>query len=190
MPVMRNPPHPGWGLKADFEELRLSTAQAAAAIGVSQTQLSRVMMETRAISPELALRLEVVIGGTAEAWVLMQVAYDISHMRERAANITKGLKRIKAPAAPNNPSPLMIEQTRPWPCRERATGSSGERGDCSIPTWLWQTGGYRSRWIACFITLYERSVLKRYIVLDNMNHVSEAKEYRRNLNHCQFVPIR
>lgn len=96
MPVMSNPPHPGRGLKADFDKLRLSTAQAAAAIGVSKTQLSRVLSGTRAISPELALRLEVVIGGTAEAWLLMQVAHDIAHMRERAAHITKGLKRIRA----------------------------------------------------------------------------------------------
>jgi len=95
---MKNPPHPGRGLKADIQELNLSTIQAAEALGVSRSQLHRVLAGESAISPELALRLETVIGGTAEAWLRMQAAYDAAQVRARAAEITRGLKRIAVPA--------------------------------------------------------------------------------------------
>lgn len=96
--AMKNPPHPGHGLKADLEALNLTTIQAAHALGVSRSQLHRVLAGASAISPELALRLEVVVGGSAEAWLRLQAAYDAAHVRERAAEITKGLKRIEPPA--------------------------------------------------------------------------------------------
>ena len=63
---MRNPPHPGKGLREDLEALNLSVAQAAAALGISRAQLHRVVAGESAISAELALRLETVVGGTAE----------------------------------------------------------------------------------------------------------------------------
>lgn len=106
--TMKNPPHPGQGLKADLDELGLTTAQAASALGVSRAQLHRVLSGGSSVSPELALRLEVVIGGSAEAWLRMQAAYDAAHIRERAADITKGLKRIETPAAPLPDQPRMF----------------------------------------------------------------------------------
>ena len=97
---MKNPPHPGRGLRDDFEALGLSVAQAAEALGVSRAQLHRVVSGESSISPELALRLEVVIGSTADAWLRLQAAYDAAQVRQRAGEITKGLKRIPAVAAP------------------------------------------------------------------------------------------
>jgi addiction module HigA family antidote len=96
---MKNPPHPGRGLKADFEELGLSTAEAAKALGVSRAQLHRVVTGASAVSPELALRLEVVIGSTAENWLRIQADYDAAQVRQRAAEIVKGLKRLDIAAA-------------------------------------------------------------------------------------------
>lgn len=95
---MKNPPHPGRGLKSDFEELGLSVARAADALGCSRSQLHRVVAGTSDISPELALKLEVVIGGTAEAWLRQQAAYDAAQIRRKAEEVTKGLKRIPTPA--------------------------------------------------------------------------------------------
>ena len=91
---MKNPPHPGRGLKREFTALGLSTAQAAEALGISRSQLHRVVGGESAISAELALRLEVVIGSTAEAWMAMQAAHDAAQVRARAGEITKGLKRV------------------------------------------------------------------------------------------------
>lgn len=95
--AMKTPPHPGRHVKGAIEELNLSVAQAAEALGVTRSSLNRVVNGTSSISPEMALRLEVVIGSTADAWLRLQAAYDAAHVRERAEQITKGLKRIPAP---------------------------------------------------------------------------------------------
>jgi len=94
---MKNPPHPGLGLKDEFEALGLSVAQAADALGISRSQLHRVVAGKSNISPELALRLEVVIGSTADAWTRRQAAYDTAQVRRKAGQITHGLKRIVPP---------------------------------------------------------------------------------------------
>jgi len=95
---MKSPVHPGRIVKSALEALDLSVAQAAKALGVSRPQLHRVIKGDSALSPEMALRLEIVIGSTADHWLRMQAAYDAARVRERAAEITKGLKRIAAPA--------------------------------------------------------------------------------------------
>lgn len=87
---MKNPPHPGESLKDDFAELGLSVAAAAAALGISRSQLHRVVAGRSDISPELALRLEVVIGSTADAWLRQQAAYNAAQVRQNADQITKG----------------------------------------------------------------------------------------------------
>ena len=105
---MKNPPHPGRGLKADFDELNLTTAQAAEALGISRNQLHRVVTGQSDISAELALRLEIVIGSTAETWLRMQAAYDAAQVRLRADEIGKGLKRIPVPDAPAPEQPRLV----------------------------------------------------------------------------------
>lgn len=105
---MKNPPHPGTGLKDDFDELGLSVAEAADALGISRSQLHRVVAGKSDISPELALRLEVVIGSTADAWLRRQAAYDAAQVRLRADEITKGLKRIPVPIARSEQQPRLV----------------------------------------------------------------------------------
>lgn len=96
---MKNPPHPGRHIRSAMDELGLSVAQAAAALGVTRSALNRVVNGTSAISPEMALRLEIVIGSTADQWLRLQAAYDAATVRLRAAEIGKGLKRIQLSAA-------------------------------------------------------------------------------------------
>lgn len=94
--MMFRPPHPARALKEELEFLSLSVTQAAKALGVTRSQLYRVLSEASAISPEMALRLETVIGGTAEHWLQMQAAYDAAAVRSRADTITQGLTRFTA----------------------------------------------------------------------------------------------
>ena len=96
--AMLNPPHPGEGIKDDIEALGLTTAQAAEALGVSRQQLYRVLAGKSGISAEMALRLETVIGSTADHWLRLQAAYDLSQARQHKDEITKGLRRL-VPAA-------------------------------------------------------------------------------------------
>ncbi len=84
---MKNPPHPGLGLRDDLAELGLSVAGAAVGLGVTRQQLYNVLKGKSAISPDMALRLEKALGGTAESWLAMQTAYDLAQARLRAADM-------------------------------------------------------------------------------------------------------
>lgn len=94
---MKAPPHPGRHIKSAMDELSLSVAQTAEALGVTRSALNGVVNGTSGVSPEMALRLEIVIGSTAEAWLRLQAAYDAAQVRQRAGEIGKGLKRIPVP---------------------------------------------------------------------------------------------
>jgi addiction module HigA family antidote len=95
---MKNPPHPGVGLKDDIEALGLSVADAAVGLDVTRQQLYRILRGESAISPEMAIRLEKGIGGTAEGWLRMQAAHDLARARKREFKVTK-FRRPPAPEA-------------------------------------------------------------------------------------------
>jgi addiction module HigA family antidote len=94
---MKNPSHPGAGLKDDIEALGLSVAEAAKGLGVTRQQLYRVIKGECAITPEMALRLEKAIGSTADTWLRMQMNYDLAQVRLRASSIK--VKRLAPKAA-------------------------------------------------------------------------------------------
>ena len=94
---MKNPPHPAAGLKEDIEALGLSVAEAARGLGVTRQQLYRVIRGQSGISPEMAVRLEKAIGGTADGWLRMQLDYDLAQIRARAGSIK--VKRLEPKVA-------------------------------------------------------------------------------------------
>ena len=78
---MKNPPHPGgFVLRECIEPLGLTITQAAEALGVSRKTLSELVNEKCGITPEMAVRLEKVFGGTAETWLSQQAQYDLAHV--------------------------------------------------------------------------------------------------------------
>ena len=84
---MKNPPHPGLGLRDDLEALGLSVAGAAVGLRVTRQQLYNVLKGKSAISPDMALRLEKALGGTAESWLTLQTAYDLAQARLRLVDL-------------------------------------------------------------------------------------------------------
>ena len=79
---MKNPPHPGgFVLRQCIEPLGLTTKDAAAALGVTRTRLSELVNGKRGISPEMAVRLSKVFGGSAECWITQQAHYDVAEVR-------------------------------------------------------------------------------------------------------------
>jgi addiction module HigA family antidote len=84
---MKNPPHPGRLVKDNIDDMGLSVAEAAEGLGVTRQQLYRVVNCRSAVSPEMAVRLEKAIGGTADAWLRMQAAYDLAQVRRREGEI-------------------------------------------------------------------------------------------------------
>lgn len=79
--TMKNPPHPGGVvLRQCIEPLGLTITAAATALGVTRTTLSELVNEKRGISPEMAVRLSKVFGGSAESWLTQQVQYELSQV--------------------------------------------------------------------------------------------------------------
>ena len=93
---MKSPPHPGEGLKDDLDALGLTVAEAATALAVTRQQLYKVLRGESGISAEMAVRLEQVIGGSADHWLRLQGAYDLAQVR---LNKTFHLQRVATPPA-------------------------------------------------------------------------------------------
>jgi addiction module HigA family antidote len=86
--AMHNPPHPGEFINSVYLEPHgISGRELAAKLGVSASTLNRILTGKSGITPEMALRLEKGVGGTADAWLCMQMAYDLAQLRRRGADI-------------------------------------------------------------------------------------------------------
>jgi addiction module HigA family antidote len=78
---MKNPPHPGSVVLSEcIEPLGLTITQAALALGVTRTTLSELVNGRRGISPEMAIRLSQVFGGSAESWITQQAQYELAQI--------------------------------------------------------------------------------------------------------------
>jgi len=71
------PIHPGEFLRETLDELGLTQAAFAQAIGVSPMRVSHVLKGQRPITAELALRLGKALGQTPQYWLNLQTAYDL-----------------------------------------------------------------------------------------------------------------
>ena len=94
---MKNPSHPRESIRDNIEALGLSVAEAAKGLGVTRQQLYGVMNGECAISPEMAIRLEKAMGGSADHWLRMQMNYDLAQIRARASSIR--VKRLEPKVA-------------------------------------------------------------------------------------------
>lgn len=89
--------HPGLLVRRDCLEAHgLSVTEAAHILGVSRQALSNLVTGRAGISPEMALRLDLVFGGGPEPWLQKQLTYDLAEAR-------KGLAAIKVRALTDRP---------------------------------------------------------------------------------------
>jgi addiction module HigA family antidote len=89
-----NPPHPGALIFRTyiqpFEEI--SSNKVADHLGVARSTFSRLLNGLSAVSPEMAIRLAGVLGGSAESWLTLQESYDLWNARQTVD--TKKLERM------------------------------------------------------------------------------------------------
>jgi addiction module HigA family antidote len=85
-------------VRDEIETLGLPIGQAASALGITRSQLHRIVSGQSGISAEMALRLETVLNGSADMWLRLQAAYDVANARKRASEIVGGLPRLAATA--------------------------------------------------------------------------------------------
>ncbi|MBW2709195.1 MAG: HigA family addiction module antidote protein [Deltaproteobacteria bacterium] len=55
----------------------VSITDAAKSIGVSRKTLSKIINKKGNITPEMAVRLSIALGGSPESWLGHQMAYDL-----------------------------------------------------------------------------------------------------------------
>ena len=79
--TMKTPPHPGVVvLQECIEPSGLNITQAAEALGVTRNTLSELVNAKRGISPEMAVRLSKVFGGSEQGWLVQQAQYDLAQV--------------------------------------------------------------------------------------------------------------
>ncbi|CAG0928384.1 Antitoxin HigA [Thermoflexales bacterium] len=71
------PIHPGEFLAETLEELGISQAQFARAIGASPMRISHVIKGTRPVTAELALLFGRALDQSPQYWLNLQAAYDL-----------------------------------------------------------------------------------------------------------------
>ena len=81
-PTSRIPTHPGEVLREEFvEPLKMSTVALADHLRVPASVVEAVLSERAAVTPDLAWRLSMAIGTTAQFWMNLQSAYDLATTR-------------------------------------------------------------------------------------------------------------
>ncbi len=90
--------HPGEILREEFlAPLGLSANALARALGIDTPRINDVVRERRGVSPDTALRLARYFGTTAEFWMNLQSAYDLSVAEAQAGKEIR--KRVEPRAA-------------------------------------------------------------------------------------------
>lgn len=88
--TMHNPAHPALAIRDILiPDNNLTITQTAAAMNISRENLSRLINGHVNITPDMALRIAHVFGGTPDIWMRTQLAYDLWHAQQKFS--AKGL---------------------------------------------------------------------------------------------------
>ena len=100
MMKMYNPPHPGEIIKGLWlDPMGASITDAAQAMAVSRKTLSKIVNGRGRVTPEIALRLSIALGSSAESWLGHQAAYDLWELEQHPYNLRGVPLFASAPAA-------------------------------------------------------------------------------------------
>ena len=74
----RKPTHPGAILREDvLPELGITQGEFAERLGVSRRTVSEILHERRPVTPDMAIRLGILLGNGAGLWLRMQQSLDV-----------------------------------------------------------------------------------------------------------------
>lgn len=82
MVTMHNPAHPGEVLR-EFLPENMSVTEVARRLGVSRVQLSRLLNGHASMTAEMALRVSILTGTSAESWLNNQVQWDLWRVSQK-----------------------------------------------------------------------------------------------------------
>lgn len=88
--------HPGIILKEEILDAnQLTISQGASLLAISRLTLSKITNGKRAITPNIALRIERAFGGNADFWLRMQRGHDLIIEQEKFKNNPPKIKRFE-----------------------------------------------------------------------------------------------
>lgn len=95
--MTRKPTHPGTVFYEDvMKPLNLSVTKTAELLGVSRKALSEFINEKSSLSPDMALRISIATGTSAESWMKMQLKLTLWLAEQDAPNNVEPLSLNKA----------------------------------------------------------------------------------------------
>jgi addiction module HigA family antidote len=90
--MKRKPTHAGCILREDYlNPLKITLTEMASILGISRKTLSKIVNEKGSVTPDMALRLSMAFGTTAELWLNLQRNYDLW----QAENSSDGWKHVR-----------------------------------------------------------------------------------------------
>lgn len=90
------PTFPGQILKSAYlEPLGLSAQDLADAIGVSEEEISQIVMGEDKVTPDLALRLSYCLNTSPEFWLGLQINWDLWRTYHLKASIYENIRPIE-----------------------------------------------------------------------------------------------
>lgn len=75
---MANPPHPGEVVQEALDTLNIGLRSFARAMDIAPSTASRLLSGKAALTPDMAIRLSVVIGSSADMWLNLQSAWSLA----------------------------------------------------------------------------------------------------------------
>lgn len=95
------PRHPGALLREIvLPSLGMQVKEVAARLNITRQTLHRILAETAAVTPEMALRLGKFCGNGPEFWLGMQEAYDLWHAERALRTEISRIKPVKVAVEP------------------------------------------------------------------------------------------
>jgi addiction module HigA family antidote len=94
----RKPTHPGELLREEvLAALKMTQTEFAKRLGVSRLSVSELLLEKRALSPDMAIRVGRLTNTTPESWLRMQEALDLWEL-ERQPKRYKDIEPLRVAA--------------------------------------------------------------------------------------------
>jgi len=90
------PIHPGEFLRETLEELNMTQAAFAEAIGISPMRVSHLLKGDRPVTAEIALRLARALGQTPQYWLNLQTGYDLKIAQAEMKNSLRAVRELAA----------------------------------------------------------------------------------------------
>ena len=99
IPTHRAPSHPGEMLFTEFlQPLQMTQVELAERIGASVQRVNELVKGKRGMTPDTALRLERLLGVSAQFWLNLQLAWDLyaEQHNDAGAKARRAIKPIAA----------------------------------------------------------------------------------------------